>query len=170
MKERKADLFAMISEDGIDAVCITTNAHFEDGRAAMAGGCAGVCARKWPQTAYRLATCLKNFQINVPFVIGALDANGNYVEPKIKMIRENKYKTLIFSFPTIDNLVDGAKLDLIKQSAQEMKKFADRFQLRNIVLGRPGVGVGGLSWADVKPVIEPILDDRFIIVSFAHEE
>ena len=42
MKERKADLFATILEDGVDAICITTNGHYTiHGVAAMGGGCAG---------------------------------------------------------------------------------------------------------------------------------
>jgi len=171
MKERKADLFEMIKEKNVNAICITTNGHYTtDSRAVMGGGCASVCARKWPQTVSRLGKCLKNFGTNVPFVIGALDDNGNYVEPNMKMIKENKYKTLIISFPTIDNLIDGAKLSLIKQSAEELKKMADRFQLMHVVCPRPGVGIGGLEWKEVKAVLEPIFDDRFTVVSFEHEE
>jgi hypothetical protein len=77
---------------------------------------------------------------------------------------------LIFSFPTINNLVDGSSLTLIERSAQIMKNYADQMNLKQIILPRPGVGIGGLAWADVKPVIEKILDDRFVIVSFDHEE
>jgi hypothetical protein len=171
MKEQKADLFEMVQETGVDAICITTNGHYTtEGLAVMGGGCAGVCAKRWPETPARLGKCLKNFGTNTPFVIGALDAGGNYVEPKLPMIREGKFKALILSFPTIDNLMDGANLTLIQQSAEELKKMADRFQLRNIVIGRPGVGIGGLEWKDVKAVLEPIFDDRFTVVSFDHEE
>jgi hypothetical protein len=171
VKERKADLFETIFEDKVDAICITTNGMVSnDGRAIMGGGCAFVCARKWPQTAVRLGKCLKNFNQNIPFVIGALDKEGNYLEPNLKMIKANKYKCLIFSFPTIDDLMEGAKLELIRRSAEELVKLVYRFELKNVVLGRPGAGVGGLAWADVKPVIENILDDRFTIVSFPHEE
>jgi hypothetical protein len=170
VKECKADLFEAIYQDGVDAIGITTNGHYTTtGEAVMGGGCAGVCAKRWPQTCVRLGKCLKNHQANIPFVIGALDANGDYMEPSLKMIKEKKFKTLILSFPTIDNLMDGAKLSLIKQSAEELRKLADRFELRGIVLGRPGVGIGNLRWADVKPILEPILDDRFTIVSFEHE-
>ena len=171
MKERKADLFETIYEDGIDAICITTNGmRLTDGRAAMGGGCAGVCARRWPETAIRLGTCLKNFLTNVPFVIGALDRNGKYIEPKLPMIRARQFKVLIFSFPTIDNLMDGAKLRLIENSAKELKVLVDRFELRGVMVPRPGVGIGGLTWGDVKPILEPYMDDRFTIVSFEHEE
>src|SRR5271154_4848415 len=126
MKELKADLFETIYEDSVDAICITTNGQYTvDGRAAMGGGCAGVCAKRWPETAFRLGKCLKNFMTNQPFVIGALDADGNYIDPNMKIIRDRKFKCLIFSFPTIDNLMDGAKLPLIERSAKELKVLVD---------------------------------------------
>lgn len=170
MKEKKADLFETIHEDGVDAICITTNGHYTlDGQAVMGGGCAGVCAKRWPQTSLRLAKCLKNLG-NIPFAIGALDKDGNYFEPSLKIIKDKKFKTLIFSFPTIDNLMDGASLPLIKQSAEALKILVDRFELRGVVVPRPGVGIGGLNWQDVKPILEPYFDDRFTVVSFDHEE
>ncbi len=171
MKEKKADLFETICEEKVDAICITTNGQYTlDGRAAMGGGCAGVCAKRWPDTAVRLGKCLKNFGTNVPFVIGALDSKGNYIEPTLKIIKERKFKCLILSFPTINNLMDGANLDLVKRSAKELQILVERFDLRGVIVPRPGVGIGGLSWSDVKSVIEPFMDDRFTIVSFDHEE
>lgn len=171
MKERKADLFETIYEGSVDAICITTNGQYLlDGRAAMGGGCAGVCSKRWPETAFRLGKCLKNLASNVPYVIGALDKDGNYIEPNLKIIKERKFKTLILSFPTIDNLMDGAKLSLIKNSAKELKILVDRFELKGVVCPRPGVGIGGLEWPDVKPLLEEFFDDRFTIVSFEHEE
>lgn len=171
MKEIKSDLFEMIYEDGVDAICITTNGmYLTDGRAAMGGGCAGVCAKRWPETAFRLGKCLKNFLTNVPFIIGALDADGEYLEPSLKIIKEQKFKTLIFSFPTIDDLMDGAKLKLIENSAKELKALVDRFGLKGVIVPRPGCGIGSLSYKDVKPILEEFFDDRFTIVSFDHEE
>lgn len=171
MKERKADLFETIYEDGVDAICITTNGQYtRDGQAAMGGGCAGVCAKLWPETSYRLGKCLKNRLENVPYVIGAVNEDGDYIEPTLKIIKERKFKTLILSFPTIDNLMDGAKLDLIKKSAKELKNMVDRFELRGIMVPRPGCGIGSLSYKDVKPILEEFFDDRFIILSFPDEE
>jgi hypothetical protein len=171
MKERKADLFATILEDGVDAICITTNGHYTiHGIAAMGGGCAGICAKRWPETAKRLGKMLKIHGSNIPFVIGALDKDANYIEPNREMIKDKTFKCLIFSFPTINNLMDGANLALIKQSATILKDYVDQFSLQGIVIPRPGVGIGGLTWSEVKPEIETILDDRFTIVSFNHEE
>jgi len=171
MRERKTDLFGTIYEDGVDAICITTNGQYtDDGLAAMGGGCAGVCARRWPQTPKRLGSFLRKIRKNIPYVIGALDSNGQYITPSQYMIREKKFKCLIFSFPTIDYIMDGSNLTLIKQSALLLKDYADHFQLNGIVCGRPGVGIGGCRWSEVKSIIEPIFDDRFTIVSFEHEE
>jgi O-acetyl-ADP-ribose deacetylase (regulator of RNase III) len=171
MKELKADLFELIYQNDIDAICITTNGQYTmQGLAAMGGGCAGVCARRWPQTAKKLGKMLKTIGTNVPFVIGALDIDGNYLEPNREMIRNKQFKCLIFSFPTINNLMDGANLQLVKQSATILKDYVEQFGLKGIVCPRMGVGIGGLRWADVKPEVENILDDRFTIVSFDHEE
>jgi|SRR5208282_472611 len=171
MKERKADLFETIYEDDVDAICITTNGmYLENGAACMGGGCARVCADRWPETAFRLGKCLRNLNFNVPYVIGALDEDGEYIEPNLRIIKERKFKTLILSFPTINNLMDGANLDLVRESAKELKALVDRFELRGVVCGRPACGIGGLVWKDVKPVIEEFFDDRFTIVSFDHEE
>lgn len=171
MKERKTDLFETIYEDGVDAICITTNGHFtKQGTGVMGGGCAGVCAKRWPQTNQRLGKMLKTFGQNIPFVLGCLDEYGNYLEPTRSMIKNKECKVVIFSYPTINQLIDGANLQLVKQSATMIKDYCDQFDLKNIVLGRPGVGIGGLNWTDVKAAIESILDDRFTIVSFEHEE
>ena len=171
MKEIKKDLFECIYDTEVDAICITTNGHYtKEGIAVMGGGCAGICARRWPETAQRLGYLLKSFMINIPFVIGALDQEAEYLEPTSEMIKNHQYKCLIFSFPTINNLMDGSSIDLIKQSSKVMKDYADKFQLKKIMVPRPGVGIGGLSWTNVKPIIQDILDDRFVIVSFEHEE
>lgn len=169
MKEKKTDLFATV-QDFADAICITTNGEYDDDDewAYMGGGCAGVCSRRWPQTAYNLGKKLKE-DGNIPHIIGFLNNNMQLVDGNEEALIEAG-NCAIISFPTIDNLLEGSSIDLIEKSALELVKMADKYGLKNIVLPRPGVGIGGLSWKDVKPVIEPLLDDRFTIVSFAHEE
>lgn len=175
MKELKKDLFECIFDSNVDAICITTNAQYlKDGTACMGGGCARVCADRWPQTSKNLGLFLKS-KNNVPYLIGSIHQDGNYTEPFVIHSGEPyfslvKVKCYIFSFPTIDQIMDGAKLDLIEKSSREMVNIADAMDLTGILLPRPGVGVGNLPWKDVKAVIEPILDDRFTVVSFEHEE
>lgn len=171
MKEDKADLFETILDEDTDAICITTNGQYNRyGHAIMGGGCAKVAADKYPDLPKNLGKCLKVFGSNIPYVIGAVDAEANYLKPDHQMIKDKQFKCLIFSFPTINKLSDGGNLQLVKQSATIMKDHADHYKLQKIVVPRMGVGIGGLSWSDVKKEIQDILDDRFLIVSFAHEE
>lgn len=172
MKEAKKDLFKSLHESDVDAICITTNGHWTlDGKAMMGGGCARVCADLWPQTCENLGGLLKkNAGVNVPYLIGAMSTDdGDYIEPVGSVALREDVK-LIFSFPTIDNLIDGADLELIHRSSVIMVQYANAYKMRRILIGRPGAGIGGLPWADVKAIIEPVLDDRFTIVSFEHEE
>jgi O-acetyl-ADP-ribose deacetylase (regulator of RNase III) len=60
-------------------------------------------------------------------------------------------------------------LELIENSAKELKTMVQRFGLKNVVVPRMGCGNGGLRWEDVKKIVGPILDDRFTIVSFDDE-
>jgi len=171
MKELKEDLFECIFDSEADAICITTNGNYSrNGVAIMGGGCAGEAARRWPEMPVRLGKMLRSFTSNIPFVIGAVDENGDALELTKELVDSRQFKCLVFSFPTINNLIDGSNLSLIKQSATIMMDYANQYGLKKIVLGRPGVGIGGLKWSEVKPEIENILDDRFVIVSFPHEE
>ena len=171
MKELKRDLFDCIFDPEVDAICITTNGHYlRNGKALMGGGCAKVAADKWPAISKKLGQMLKAFGKNIPYVIGALNDKGDYIEPNRNGIKNKEYKCLIFSFPTINNLINGANIQLIKQSATILKDYADQFELNRIVCGRMGSGIGMLRWGDVKLEVENILDDRFIVVSFDHEE
>lgn len=170
MKEIKQDLFECIFEPDVDAICITTNGNYKkNGDAIMGAGCAGEAARRWPTMPTRLGKMLRSFASNIPFVIGAVDEGAEELEISKEVIDNKQFKCLVFSFPTINNLGSGSNMSLIKQSATIMMDYANQFGLKKIILPRPGVGIGGLSWAEVKPEIENILDDRFVIVSFDHE-
>lgn len=69
----------------------------------------------------------------------------------------------IYSFPTKHNWRDKSSIDLIKESCIQIVRYSTGNE--RIFIGRPGCGNGGLLWEDVKPAIEPLLDDRFIIVN-----
>ena len=141
MREIKSDSFDIKS---VDAVCILTSfdqVYMSDER--------------WPETKIRLGKCIKNLGTNVPFVIGALDGYGKYFEPNLRIIKQRGFKTLIFSFPIMNDVVDGISLEVVESSANELKILVERFNLRNVVLPElPD---------DAKTIVDTILDNRFII-------
>lgn len=88
-----------------------------------------------------------------------------------------------YAFPTKYHWRDKADIDLIVESAKQLVEIEAKEQavverLRysqpdkqwndvhpNIWLPRPGCGYGGLRWEDVKPLLDPILDDRYVAVT-----
>jgi ribA/ribD-fused uncharacterized protein len=77
---------------------------------------------------------------------------------------DNTNQWKFISFPTNDACVDFSN-KLIEKLAHSLVKLANSNSWETILLPRSNCGIGGLLWADVKAVLEPILDDRFIIVT-----
>lgn len=73
----------------------------------------------------------------------------------------------IVTFPVKNDWSERANLDLIVRSARELVVLTDHEGWQKVALPRPGCGAGWLSWQHVKPVIEKILDDRFVVVDYA---
>lgn len=77
----------------------------------------------------------------------------------------------LFSYPVKHHWKEGADLALIERSAKELVDFVTDLTARKVgpmihlvCLVRPGCGSGGLEWSQIRPLLAPILDDRFIIV------
>ena len=135
-----------------DVRVITTNGTVKkNGECVMGRGCALEAKRKFPW---------------LPKMLGAdITAWGN---------KPHNYKHshamdfYLWTFPVKHNWYERADLDLIKRSAQYFADYFSHPELDEsvIVMPRPGCGNGGLRWEDVRPVLEPILDDRFHIITF----
>jgi hypothetical protein len=145
MIEISGDLWAAYDQD--HWVAITTNGVVRrDGACVMGRGVALQAACRWPQ---------------LPHLLGEeIGRHGNHV------VLMSKYR--IASFPVKHHWMDKADPNLIVRSAQEL---VDRIQespdvtlIPPFYLVRPGCGNGQLRWEDVRPLIAPILDDRFVIV------
>jgi hypothetical protein len=146
MLEQRLDLFN--PPDDVDAICITTNGVVRaGGRAVMGRGVALAAREKFPGIDKKLAYNIKTFGNKVG-VIYTWEERGIFV----------------LSFPTKNDWRDGSSISLIRESAERLALWADVVELKKVLLPRPGCANGGLRWGDVKPVIAPILDDRFIIV------
>lgn len=125
-------------------IAITTNEIVKrDGTLVMGRGCAWEAARRFPGIPQRLGDLVLTY--------------GNHV----CALRESK----IISFPVKHHWRDPADLKLIAQSAKELVQTLNAFEIPRLYLPRPGCGNGRLQWSDVRPVLEPLLDDRVIVIS-----
>ena len=149
MKEARGNLWTFPA----DAYVITTNGFVKkNGAAVMGRGCAKEALDKFPGIAQVLGKRIQE--------------HGNH----ISLIWQHPF---VISFPVKHNWWEKADIDLIKRSAEELVElvgYADKnsqyYPFQQVVLPRPGCGNGQLNWEDVKPVIEPILDDRYTVITF----
>lgn len=150
MIERYGDLwdiryhFQMKNKEAYTA--ITTNGFIrKDGSCVMGRGCAQEAARRFPDLPKHLGDLIKG------------SGNRVYVIPKHKII----------TFPVKHNWWENADLGLIEASCMELRDVMDVYSMRHVLLPRPGVGNGKLSWETVRPIIDKWLgkDDRVIVVA-----
>ena len=147
MKEKFGNMFNFQA----DAYCVTTNGIVKsNGRAVMGAGVALSAATIYPDCDKHLGRFIRanGHKVGVFHTTNNLDNNISLI-----------------SFPTKYHWKDPSDIKLIEKSAKELMEIIDKNLYNVVVLTRPGVGCGGLKWEDVKKVIEPILDDRVIIVS-----
>lgn len=133
-----------------EAICITTNGIVKrDGHAVMGAGIA-----KQANILFHCSRDLGNL----------LRACGNHAfHLGLKYAYGHMYH--VFSFPTKHNWRDNSNLDLIRQSAEELVELCNQHRITTCYLPPAGCGLGSLDWeTQVKPVLAPILDDRFIII------
>jgi len=146
MKEARGNLWDYTA----DATVITTNGSVrKDGNAVMGRGCALEAAQRYPDIPVRLGRWLKQF------------GNHAYV---VKYDADEGVR--VVTFPVKHRWNERADLDLIERSVTQLIELADQFHWKDVVMPRPGCGNGGLEWEDVQPRIEPMLDDRFMVVTF----
>ena len=136
-----------ITNNGSEAVCITTNGMIKkNGMAVMGAGIAKEANERY-NLAGTLAEYLRQYG-NHAYILGKSN-NGFY----------------LISFPTKNHWKDNSNINLIKQSAYELITLCNYHNIKRCYLTPPGCSNGHLNWEyQVKPVLENILDDRFIIV------
>ena len=139
--------------DGPFWVVIPCNGFWKkDGAAVMGAGVAKEAAELYPGLSSYFGGLLKRY--------------GNIVLP-LGNWGEKEEETLI-SFPTKQHWREPSNLRLIKQSCRQLYELwqeTDNPYLITVFLPRVGCGLGGLSWEQVKPVLEKyFVNDQFVIV------
>lgn len=150
MIEAKANIWSYIGIAHV--VCITTNGDVNKAGLAVMGR--GVAAQA--KTRYGAGG-----REGIAAILGRfLHKNGNHVRPVW-----TDQGTRIVTFPVKHHWHEKADLELIARSAEQLVAFVNAEKVEAIVLPRPGCGNGGLKWEAVQPVLAPILDDRFLVVT-----
>lgn len=144
------DIFTLPQNN--EAMCVTTNGIVKtNGHAVMGAGIA-LQANKKLNLSAKLGSYLKQYG-NRAFNLG-------------KYQRQDGAIFTVFSFPTKHNFKDDSDINLICKSANELVEMCNKFGITKCYLTRPGCGCGKLNWEHtVKPWLEQILDDRFVVVT-----
>jgi hypothetical protein len=134
-----------------DVRVITTNGFVrKDGRCVMGRGCAFEATQRQPGIDKALGDLIKK--------------HGNHV------FRLTTTRPSIWSMPVKHHWRQKADIELIRRSAHELVealRYDDVWPFDGVcVLPRPGCGNGQLNWADVRPVLEQILDDKFHVITW----
>ncbi len=137
-----------------DAKCVTTCGTLKaNGELVMGAGVALQAAERFVYIARDFGNHVR-VAGNVPFFW------VNHYMP------EREDQEILITFPTKHHWRDPSDPELIQASAEMIVKKLDTYHkhIHIIAMPRPGCGNGGLRWADVKPLLEPLLDDRFVVL------
>lgn len=138
-----------------EAVCVTTNGIVKkNGCAVMGAGIAKQASVSFSGLAFQLGSLITQYGNRV-FDMGLYkdSITGKWVR--------------IITFPTKHHWRDKSDLKLIETSARQLIDICDKYDIRICYLTCPGCSNGGLDWeSQVRPLLESILDDRFIIADY----
>ena len=145
------DVMADLWTTSCDARCITTNGTVKpNGRGVMGRGTALQAKRQL---------------VGLEVTLGAqLLEHGNHVAILSRTGAKDRPTPLVI-FPVKHQRHERADLDLIQQSARELVTLTAAQGWKVVLLPRPGCGNGQRTWTEVAPILTPILDDRFVVVT-----
>lgn len=113
----------------------------QTGRLVMGGGVALQARQLFPTLDLELGRLVRA-EGNIPFIL-------------------RKYQVL--SFPTKHHFKHPSLLSLIDQSCRLVVELVEPEDV--VAMPWPGCGLGGLTPSQVRPLLENVLDDRFVLLS-----
>lgn len=169
MKSWKGNMMTLIGQ--VDALCVTTNGFRKNnGECVMGRGIARQLANRYPRLPLILGEHIRD-NGNIPGVL--IDHEGTDivsfpVKPDTFVVDDSKSNVVqhmmhqFKSRSTAPGWASVASIAIIRSSAQQLVEMANEYHWERIAIPRAGCGAGELSWFVVKPVLDNILDDRFI--------
>lgn len=143
MRECVGDLFVYPADALVIPVNWTAN---RNGDAVMGAGVAKQAADRRPDLPFRLGQVISDFPD----------------DPHVCTFAAWPGKKLI-TFPTKRHWRNRSDINLISSMAEQL--LEDAAGMLTIALPRLGCGRGGLSWDQVRPILERYLDDRFVALT-----
>lgn len=139
MKEIRGDLWDFYDK----AIVVITTGGLVTMRSecAMPRGCARQARDRFPGLALRLGLLIQE--------------KGNHV---------HDLGNGLVSFPVENSPYERPDLRLIERSCRELVSLTNLNRWPEVVVPRPGCGAGGLSWGEVRPILERHFDDRFLVI------
>ncbi len=158
MLEAKGDIFKLMQN--ADGICVTTNGVVkQSGELVMGAGIALSFKQRWPDLPAEFGKWVK-LMGNVPCVVAKpinVSAAG--------VFNSDSRTIFILSYPTKHDYREDSDLNLIYHGAHKLVEWTNRLKMNKVLLTRPGCGLGKRSWEhEVRPLISPILDDRFTVL------
>ena len=138
-------------------ICLTTNGDVrKDGAAVMGRGVALQAKERFPGIEFAVGEEIRRCG-NVLMVLDFIDWRSS--------TREEHNPRLFVIFPVKHHWREPADLGLIHESAMSLAELAEEHPDKTFILGRPGCGNGGLTWDEVRPVLEGVgLPDNVHII------
>lgn len=141
------------------------------------GALAGAAAKRWPEIPKLYAELLA-LTANVPIILGFISKTDKtkfisalkVIDNPFLLLSENHTSDIknswcaLVAYPTMHLIEEPASLDLVIRSAELLCELADLNEWKEIYLGSPGTGAGGLDVKEVHHALTPIFDDRFTVM------
>lgn len=145
------DIFK-IAKGQNEAICITTNGMIKTNKHAVMGKGIAKTADNLFHISQKLGEYLERYG-NRAFDMGFFAAN-------------NQEPHHVLTFPTKHDWRNDSDIKLIEESAKQIVRICDARNITKCYLPPVGCANGHLDYEkQVKPVLEKILDDRFIIIT-----
>lgn len=169
-----------------DARAVTVNQTVTSyGSNAMGGGSAGECVDKFPGIQYLAGSLMRMSESHVVAITPDMiwqycRKHSDYaliMYPTMpawdykswdREKEEEKKEKKKGSWKDSWKSTASAKVEIVAESARETKDLADFYGWENVIIPRPGSGIGGLDYEkEVRPALEEVFtDDRFVIITF----